>query len=215
MRLIFLIILILLPTTYSFGSTECIGSPTANKFIVYLHGMDSVSPSKQELGNRAILKNLAEKLNIRFALPRATQKCPVNNQQICWTWAAKTHEDISIVQMAIKSAAEDCFANRDYSVLGFSNGGVAVGALLRMCEKVSFKSAIIVGAAGGWFSTDPKNLEGCSPIIISLLGSEDQANQKYVREFVSHLISLKAQVSLVEYKGDHRLFFEPLADLLK
>lgn len=211
--LVFLIILFIAPL--AFCAKECIGSRTAKKFIVYLHGMDTESPNSLELKNRLVLEKLSKKINIRFALPRATGKCPTSPKQLCWTWAAKTSGDISSVETAIKSAASQCFPKKDYTVLGFSNGGVAVTAILRLCEKVDFKSAIVVGAAGGWFSTDPKTLEGCGPKVISMLGSEDLANQKPVRDFVAHLVSLKASISLVEYKGSHSLMFEPLAVLLK
>ncbi len=197
------------------SATECIGPANAKKSIVYLHGMDTEFPSSQELGNRVVLSELAKKLNIRFALPRAKDKCPPSPQQVCWTWAAKTSADLANVKTAIKSAASDCFSNKDYSVLGFSNGGVAVTAMLRLCEKVDFKSAIVIGAAGGWFSTDPKNLKDCNPSLISLLGSKDTANQKPVRDLISHLISLKAPAVLVEYEGDHKLLYDPLANLLK
>ena len=209
-----IILLILLPVA-SLAATECIGPLKANKFIVYLHGMDSISPSAQELRNREILGDLAKDLNIRFAIPRATRACPTNSSQLCWTWAAKTSEDLLPVKKAITDAAKECFLSKNYSVLGFSNGGVAVAALLRLCEKVDYDSAIVVGAAGGWFSTDPKTIEGCYPKLILLLGSEDQANLKPVRSFVEHLTSLKAPISLVEYKGGHELIYETLARLLK
>ena len=202
-------------SSVAFSASECIGPSNATKFIVYLHGMDSVSPSFQELENRKVLEKLAKNLNIRFALPRAQDKCPTSPEQLCWTWAAKTTKDISSIKSAITAAANDCFSEKKYTALGFSNGGVAVAAMLRLCEKIDFTSAVIVGASGAWFSTDPKTLEGCYPKLISLLGSEDQVNQKPVRNFVEHLTSLKAPISLVEYKGGHKLIYEPLASLLK
>lgn len=198
-----------------YATTECIGPKNASKFMVYLHGMDTVSPSLQEVENRSVLQKLANNLNIRFALPRAVDKCPPNSKQICWTWAAKTSEDIKSVKAAINSAVEVCFSKKEYKVLGFSNGGAAVKALLRLCEKVDFNTAIAIGSAGGWYSSDPKNLESCKPKVTFLLGSEDQPNQKPIREFVSHLVSLRAPVFLVEYKGGHRLMYEPLFNLLK
>lgn len=212
---IFIFLIISFIASSSFSATDCIGPITAKKFVVYLHGMDTVSPSIQELENRSVLQNLAKNLSIQFALPRATDKCPTNSNQLCWTWAAKTSKEIEPFNEAIKAAALECFPKKDYTVLGFSNGGVAVTTLLRLCEKVDFKSSIVVGAAGGWLSSDPKNLNDCGPKVISLLGSEDKANQKPVRDYVAHLISLKAPVSLVEYEGGHALIYESLRDLLK
>lgn len=215
MRQMFIASILFFTASLALSATECIGPENAKKSIVYLHGMDTESPSSQELGNRAVLNELAKKLNIRFALPRAKEKCPPNPKQVCWTWAAKTSADLANVKATITSAASDCFSNKDYSVLGFSNGGVAVTAMLRLCEKVDFKYAVVIGAAGGWFSTDPKNLKDCNPSLISLLGSKDTANQKPVRDLISHLVSLKAPAALVEYDGDHRLLYAPLANLLK
>ncbi len=213
MRILFLIF-IFLPYISRAGA-ECIGPVKASKFVVYLHGMDSLSPSAQELANRKTLGDIAKKLNIRFALPRATKPCPTNSSQLCWAWAAKTSEELVPVKEAIANAARDCFASEKYSVLGFSNGGVAVTALLRLCEKVGFESAITVGAAGGWFSTDPKSLKGCGPKITSLLGSSDQKNQKPVRDFVAHLLALGAPISIVEYQGGHELIYDVLYYQLK
>lgn len=195
--------------------TECMGSTNAEKFIVYLHGMDTVSPSPQEVANRNVLRELVKDFNIRFALPRATEKCPNNSQQLCWTWAPKNLTDLAKVKAAINSAAIDCFPNRNYTALGFSNGGVAITALLRLCEQVDFKSAIVVGASGSWLSSDPKDLKNCYPKLVSLLGSEDKINQKPVRDLINHLNSLNAPVSLVEYDGGHQLLYAPLAKLLK
>ncbi|MEK6555146.1 MAG: hypothetical protein AABZ31_07900 [Bdellovibrionota bacterium] len=155
MRLAFLALIFILLGSFAHGTTECIGSVKANRFIVYLHGIDTESPSLQELENRGVLKELAKSLNIRFALPRAKVACPTKIHQMCWTWAAKTSVDLAPVKSAIELAAADCFPSKNYDVLGFSNGGIAVASLLRLCEKVDFNLGITVGAAGGWFSSDP------------------------------------------------------------
>jgi dienelactone hydrolase len=177
--------------------------------------MDTASPSTQEIQNRSVLTELSKNLKIRFAIPRAVAVCPTDPKQICWGWTAKTSKDISPVKTAIESAATQCFSSKNYSVLGFSNGGVAVGSFLRLCEKVDIKSAITVGAAGGWYSSDPQDLRGCQPKLVSMLGSDDHQNQKPVRDFVAHLISLGAPATLVEYEGGHKLLYKPLYNQLK
>lgn len=208
-------VLLVLSVQFANGAPECVGPNNAGKFIVYLHGMDTVLPSKQELENRKVLARLSESLKIRFAIPRAKTTCPTNPSQLCWTWSAKTAAELDSVKVAIKSSANNCFPSKSYGVLGFSNGGVALAALLRLCERVDFKSAITVGAAGGWFSSDPQDLVSCGPKLVSMIGTDDQANQKSVRDFVAHLLSLKAPVKLVEYKGGHALVYDPLYELLK
>jgi hypothetical protein len=214
-QLITAILSLILSVQSARAGVECVGPKNARKYIVYLHGMDTVSPSKQELENRKVLGRLSEVLKIRFAIPRAKAACATHPSQLCWTWSAKTSAELDSVIAAIKSSSDACFPSKTYDVLGFSNGGVALGSLLRLCEKVEFKSAITVGAAGGWFSSDPQDLRKCGPKLVAMLGTEDQTNQKPVRDFVAHLISLNAPAELVEYNGGHTLMYDSLYKLLK
>lgn len=214
MRIQSVVLVIFLCVPFAHGGVECIGPKNADKFIVYLHGIDSVVPSKQELANREVLSRLSEALKVRFAVPRASGRCPNNKHQLCWTWSAKTSAELLSVKSAIESAVNACFPSKSYDALGFSNGGIALASMLRLCEKVKFKSVITVGAAGAWYPSDPKNLRSCGTQLVSLLGTDDQANQKPVRDFVAHLISLNAPVELIEYDGGHALVFEPLYRLL-
>jgi predicted esterase len=154
-------------------------------------------------------------MNIRFALPRAAERCPSNSNQICWTWAPKVAGDLKKVSQAFREAAKACFPSREYSVLGFSNGGIAASAFLRLCMKNDFKSIVAIGSGGGWYAGDPKTLKNCKPKLISMIGSEDHENQKPARDFVSHLSSIQAPVKLFEYKGCHELLHDPLAEALK
>lgn len=213
MRLILLFAFFI--SSFSHANTSCIGPQTAKRFYVYLHGMDTPTPSKQELANRAVLSALASKLNIRFALPRADEKCPSNPNLICWTWSPKTTSDLHLVSNALAEAAQSCFSSQSFGVLGFSNGGIAASAFLRLCENNSFKSLISVGGASGWYSSDPQNLRNCSPKLVAMVGSKDFANQKPIRDFVSHLKSVQAPVELVEYEGGHELVESSLLELLK
>ncbi len=215
MKSLFLSFILIFSAHSSLASTECIGEKNAKKLMVYLHGMDSISPSRQELDNRIVLEKLAKSLDMRFAIPRATKACPTNDKQICWTWTARTAEDLEPVKKAISSAAHDCFSSKTYSVLGFSNGGTAVASLLRLCQDVDFKLGIVVGAAGAWFSSDPSSLQNCQPEIISMIGSQDSANHKPARDFIAHLVSLKAKATVVEYQGDHSLSYQALFEQLR
>jgi len=209
------VLLFFVSAGFSHGAVVCIGPKDASRFMVYLHGMDTISPSKQELENRKVLSRLAESLKIKFAIPRAKSKCPTNSAQLCWSWQAKISTDLESTKNAISTSANECFPSKGYEVLGFSNGGAALTSMLRLCEKVEFKKAIAIGAAGGWFSSDPKDLRSCGPKLISMLGKEDGANQKPVRDLTAHLLSLHAPIELVEYVGGHALSYEPLYEVLK
>jgi hypothetical protein len=85
------------------SSISCIGSEKAPLGAVYLHGMDSVIPSDQEMQNRKILQDISEKYNIRIALPRASQTCAQSPNQICWGWGFDAIE-LSLVTNTIKDA---------------------------------------------------------------------------------------------------------------
>lgn len=212
-RLLFLFLFSI--TAFAREEVECIGPEGANKFIVYLHGMDTNPPSAQELQNRVVLSSLAKKLNVRFALPRAADKCPTHLNQFCWVWWTKTADELKKVTQSIAEASRTCFPGKKFSTLGFSNGGAALNVFIRLCIKNNFQEIITVGAAGDWSGSDPKNLNGCSPKFTALIGSEDEANQKPVRDFVSHLLMLKARAELIEYKGGHQLLHDALEPIIK
>ncbi len=194
---------------------SCLGPKSATKFWVYLHGMDSPVMSSQEMNNRETLLKIANKLNIRFALPRAVNPCPTNDKLICWTWAPRKIEDIKPVQNSIEQAADKCFSKKEYGVLGFSNGGVAAQAIIRLCMKNKFTVIIAIGAVGMYYPGDLQDLSNCSPRLISMIGSDDNANKESVTNFVKHLKSIKANVELVQYFGGHSLPRTDLENILK
>ncbi|MBC7714273.1 MAG: hypothetical protein H7177_13095 [Rhizobacter sp.] len=209
-----LFFLILFPF-FANASVECIGPTNASKYIIYLHGIDREEFSPQEIKNREILKKLANNLSLKIALPRAKTKCPQDKDLLCWVWEAQYKKDLEPTFTSIKEASTECFPNKDYNVVGFSNGGAAVSAFLRLCENPGFKTAISIGAGGGWFSSDPKKLLNCMPNLIIMLGSNDGANQAPVRNYINHLQTLKAQVKLIEYQGKHEILYEPLKEQLE
>src|ERR1700733_2057996 len=53
----------------------CLGPENAKKAAVYLHGLDTVHPSVQEMQNRKTLSEIAKNLNLRIAVPRAPSHC--------------------------------------------------------------------------------------------------------------------------------------------
>lgn len=191
---------------------DCIGPTSASRFVVYLHGMDTPIPGNLEMRNRAALETVANKLNIRFALPRATNDCPSNPNLKCWSWTEQ--DSIESVLEAINFSANICFPHLAFSLLGFSNGGYAVHKMMRKCSTGNFTQMISFGASGGWSKNDPQDLANC-PLNLSMnIGSTDEANSSPSVAFYQYLKSINAQVSYSKYLGGHELTLDSLTQSL-
>lgn len=193
-------------------TTECIGPASATRFVVYLHGMDTNKPSEQEQKNRTALSAAAEKLNIRFALPRAVTDCPTNPKLKCWTWTEQ--DSIDPVLGQISQAANDCFSGNDFSLLGFSNGGYVMNKIMRKCVQGKYSKLYSFGAGGEWAASDVQDLATC-PLSLSVnVGRGDHYNVVPARDFHDHIKSLGGNVSYSTYSGGHRLTAEALIQAL-
>lgn len=194
------------------ASTQCIGPSTATRFVVYLHGMDTPVPGSLEMKNRSRLEKVANELNMRIALPRATVNCPSRPELKCWTWAVS--ENLEPTLDRIENAANDCFPEQKYSVLGFSNGGYLVHKLLRACAHRNFTSLISYGAAGSWLASDPQDLSNC-PLSLSMnVGKSDSSVTTTSVKLYEHFKALNADVSFQNYDGAHELTVESLLQSL-
>ena len=100
------------------NDTICLGPKKASHFAIYLHGMDSVVPSIQELQNRETLEKIANKLNLRIAIPRATNRCLQQPNLLCWGWDENTSLKTLNALKDIPRSAEQCFSNKSYGLIG-------------------------------------------------------------------------------------------------
>lgn len=197
---------------------SCIGPVLADRFVIYLHGMDSVVPSKQELQNRTILNNLANILNIRFAIPRAKEKCPTQPEAICWGWKFDQTELSTILPKIIESRSKCFSTEKPFAMLGFSNGGYL---LMRWFSKsfplsgVSLPTLIIASGSGkGYVSSSINNLSSI-PKLILVIGKQDKFNFDPSELLFKNFQKLNAPVQLIEFDGGHELNQDALEVALK
>lgn len=190
---------------------DCIGEPTAERFVVYLHGMDSEAPSEQEQHNREVLAKLAKAQGVRFALPRASMACPTRAGSVCWGWKFDEAE-ASAAATQIDAAATGCFPGKPYGVLGFSNGGYLLNKLLRSCrlEAMLPKAEWLIGVGSARFEgegeleAEPKSLAGCGRLLL-LSGREDSYNFDPKHHLYELLVAKGADVEHFEFPGGHIL----------
>lgn len=204
---------IILNSHFSFA-TECIGSKDSQIAAIYLHGMDSEAPSTQELQNRNRLTNIAKSLNLGFAIPRATERCP-DGKLLCWGWNFNDHKSIEAAINSAQNAKAFCFPKAKHvGLIGFSNGGFVANQILKDCRKTDFDWLISIGAGGSWIKSDTKDLSKCASLTL-VAGKKDQYNYEKIKEFGNWLQSKNAKVNVVEYDDGHTLPEKELENILK
>ncbi|MGK5085719.1 hypothetical protein WDW37_20715 [Bdellovibrionota bacterium FG-1] len=197
------------------ASVSCIGPESATQFAIYLQGQDSDPPSQQELGNRQNLSNLAKALNVRIALPRATQHCPNKPDLLCWGWEFNKQTALDSIS-TINAAAAACFPNADrMGIIGFSSGGYLSNQIFQNC--LGFQTVPITkwfvnagSTFGSWSSSDgSNNYSRCGPLVL-IAGRQDQFNFDPKNAYFDFLKSHGADVALQLFDGGHILPDEPL-----
>ncbi len=201
-------------------SFSCMGPEGSKINLVYLHGMDSATPSQQEQTNRGVLAKIANELNIRIALPRASKPCPTQPNSVCWGWSFNQSE-IDSTKGTIEAAAQNCFGTKaHYGMLGFSNGGYLLSQAYRSCTlQTNFPDGgwlAIVGAArySGNLPVQPASLKGCGSLTI-LSGSEDQYNSDLNQNYLHVLAAKGADATEIPYSGGHLLPYPELKTALE
>ena len=207
-------IVILLVASPMISYAECFGPKNSKTVVVYLHGMDSESPSQQELENRKVLSKISESLKIGIAIPRAKSKCP-NKTQLCWGW---NFNEASVVDSALQLAIESqklCFTKvTNIGLLGFSNGGFVVNQIVKDCKKTDFNWLISIGAGGSFNKNDQTDFSKCSSLTL-MAGKEDKFNYESIKDLAKWMKDHKANITLVEYDSGHSLPEKDLETVLK
>jgi predicted esterase len=201
------------------ASAKCIGPVDAKHFVVYLHGIDSPSPSDQELGNRRVLAQIAREGSYRIALPRSTSRCPNQPGSICWGWSFNETE-ISAAVAAIDASAAACFPpDRHFTLVGFSNGGYLLGKMFRGCELPArlphADGVIAVGSAifEGPLESKPASLEACGQLVF-ISGSHDEYNFDPTQHYLQVLQAKGAHAEQAVFDGGHLVPLEPTRTML-
>lgn len=207
-------IIILLIAFPVLSYAECFGPKDSKTVAVYLHGMDTESPSNQELENRKVLSKISESLKIGIAIPRTKNKCP-NKTQLCWGW---NFNDTGVVDTAIQLAIEtqkQCFPKADqFGIVGFSNGGFIANQIVKDCKKTNFKWLISIGAGGSFNKNNKTDLSKCNSLTL-MAGKQDKFNYEPIKDLAKWLKEHKADVTLVEYNSGHLLPEKDLEKVLK
>lgn len=194
-------------------AAECIGRAGAAHHLVYLHGMDAPTVSTQEQANRAALTRIAQRLDVRIAMPRATTPCPTQPALRCWGWTFDDAERARTKQ-AITDAAATCFGAGDYGVIGFSNGGAAIGKAVERCEAGFAQWSVQVASAGFTSPTDLPARDACGTLRL-LVGDKDEANLAHAKTYVEQMKAKRADVELTIFAGGHELPERELEALLR
>jgi predicted esterase len=200
-------------------AVRCLGPTNAKSFAVYLHGIDTSAISDQEAKNRETLARIADSLSMRIALPRASMPCPNQSSSLCWGWAFDERE-VDAAVPAIDSAARECFGDRPFGLIGFSNGGYLLTKLLRACvvhDKLPKATWLVtVGSAvfKGALEPRPESLASCGHMVV-LAGTADPYNFDPTDHLVELLKAKGADVTAVRFDGGHEVPDPPLRQVLE
>jgi predicted esterase len=199
-------------------TAACVGPHDARSFAIYLHGVDGLTPSQQELANRGVLAALAESMSIRIAFPRATMACPSQAGSLCWGWRFDEPEVAAATSIA-RTAARSCFGAKASTVIGFSNGGYLLTTLIRTCSLATYlpeASRVITVGAGmmtGRLEAGPESLAGCGELTM-LVGNEDEYNFDPTGKLLEALRAKSASVRELRFNGGHLIDKAALAAAL-
>ena len=188
----------------------CHGPAKAPWGLVYLHGIDTIKPSAQELTAREDLKKLANKMGFRLAIVRSPWECSSRKGQLCWPYRAP--EELQKTLTYVQQSAAKCLPDSQPQVLyGFSNAGYFAGQIVARCVAHPFHRIVMTGAAG-----DPpakgKKLTTCGRLDV-MMGKGDMTLKK-ARNFYQTLRRADAKVTLTVFPGGHRVDAPALEGIL-
>lgn len=190
------------------AKSECIGPVGAKAHAVYLHGFeDPDKRSAEEKENRQVLAKLSKELDLKIALvegPLCAKK------RLCWP--AKTQDEVRQTFALIKQARKSCFGeDKDYTLIGFSNGGYFAFKLYKVHKDPALKTIIASSSSGLW---DPSR-ETVNPLSrFHLIIGDRDITRKDAEAFMKKFRASEPNASLTVFKGGHRIDFDSLKTLL-
>lgn len=195
---------------------DCIGPKNAKAGMVFLHGMDSPEFGPQERKTREHLAKIAGELDIAFALPRSTMKCPTKPDLVCWGWSFHELDSVDNALAASEKAKQTCFPEaKSTGIMGYSNGGYVVNYILKYCKKNSFDWAISIGAGSTWKDSDPvTDMSSCGKYVF-LIGTKDTYNYDTVLKMKPWLEKRNVKFSISEYDDGHTVPYKELLTEIK
>ena len=188
----------------------CYGPKNAKNALIYFHGLDQPSVGELERANRVKLKQIAEDLEIRIALPRTLGKTQ-DGSLLRWPQPQKNLMEAELGR--VLAEATDCLKHqKNLGVLGFSNGGYFLGKVLQYRLSSNFKFYIGAGSAGEELAGD-SDLSDAAPIYL-LVGDSDSTLAD-TKKYFHYLESRSANVSMHVFSGGHELDLKALSNYLK
>ncbi|RZA25479.1 MAG: hypothetical protein EOP10_06725 [Proteobacteria bacterium] len=205
-------ILLSLITLYSavgFAKTECYGpKDKAKAYVVYLHGFEDVTAlSGEEDGNRALLQRLASEMNLSIALPLGPV-CPSKGKRC---WPAKNEAEVLATFALIAAARTTCFDNKDYTLVGFSNGGYYAFKLYKAHKDAHLKRIIASSSSGLWNPGKDK----VNPLSeFHLMIGDKDITRKTAELFMQEFKKAAPASTLSVFAGGHRMDYATLKKLI-
>lgn len=215
MRKILNILLLLSPLFHHFAlasevKIQCIGPEPENakSFFVFLHGAGLEGLHSKNVG---ILREIAKSKKVRFAIPIATWECTSEEYKgkPCWMTGKFDDNAYKPAMRAVEEAAESCFRNRNYGILGFSNGAAFVNSIIFNCVPNKFTALISIGLGYRISPQDRQGLRGCNPQLRMMSGKTDK-NLESIKKTFQVLKNREADVTFDEFEGGHELIAQPL-----
>lgn len=196
------------------AATECIGPNDAKNGVVYLHGMDTSTPSSMEVTNRTTLTKISNELEVTIALPRAKDRCPTQPSLHCWGWNFNDAKIMDSALASVQAAKDFCFPKaKNVGLVGFSNGGYVVNYALKSCKKSEINWSISIGAASTWKDNEGPELSNCGKYIF-MAGSEEEALHT-IKKMIPWLTKRKVDFDIMEFPGGHTVPYKELKTVIQ
>lgn len=190
----------------------CIGPEDAKATAIYLHGMDTPSPSAQERWNRVVLNHVVALLSLRVAIVRSDVPCPWEPQLRCWP--STSPDEVRGALDAALLAGQKCFGRTaSLGLIGFSNGGFFVSSVRHHVESHPFSYFISFGGAGHPRNATDEVSSDKTPYFI-IVGNDDRWHRDRAFGYATSARRLSERVKYIEFNGGHQLYISPLADAL-
>jgi hypothetical protein len=200
-RFLFLVAIFGFSNSAFSGEVLCLGPKDARESLIYLHGMDPVAPSSQELATRADLERLGHELGLRVAVPRSQTLCPKDKTLLCWPQTSR--DTLSLTWEKILSDSALCFTRTpsDPILLGFSNGAYFATQLWQECLPSGPRRVLAIGS--GETRREKAPAASCGRLTL-LVGRRDQVLPS-ARAFHKRLLARKSKIDFIEFDGGHQV----------
>jgi predicted esterase len=230
---------------YAELDVSCIGSPNAKHNVIYLHGMDYPlveykGPQQEYVGtfvstetewyNRQTLKALADKYDLRIALPRAKMPCPrlMLDGGICWGGIFNHDQLRNIIPDILETtrkptleSSKGCFPkDAPFGAIGYSNGGFLLAKWLLSDIYSEFHPApqwVIAVSSGKIFPRKELKTElQAKPRSLTLvLGKSDIQQHQPGFKACKTLLEYGMDIQCDEFEGGHVFPYNSVAKALE